>query len=75
MKEKICLKCGIEKSFEHFYKQKLGKFGFMANCKICTLDYQNKYHLTVAEERKKNAADYYINFTPEGTIYSKRWEN
>jgi hypothetical protein len=39
---KVCEKCGIEKSFDEFYKVKRGKGGVQTICKVCYLEKSRK---------------------------------
>ena len=39
---KICYRCKIEKTLEHFNKDKYSKDGHTYRCKICTKEYDKK---------------------------------
>lgn len=59
---KICTKCNQSKSFDCFYKAKLGKYGLKSICRMCQADEaviygnKNKEKISVqrAEHTKKN---------------------
>jgi hypothetical protein len=51
---KVCSNCQEEKRISEFYKQKNGKFGVTAECKICRVVRDRLYHETHPEIRKKS---------------------
>lgn len=70
---KICTRCGNEyrATSEHFFKQKLGKFGLKAECKKCTKLYQ--------QSRKEHLRQYQIEWRRKNPELSKektkRWRD
>lgn len=50
---KTCIKCGEEKPYSEFYKQKGGKDGHRNDCKKCVIEHNKKY---VEENREKTLA-------------------
>lgn len=50
MLNKICNKCGIEKSIEDFHKNKKGKFGRVETCKSCKVLINKHYHISYANK-------------------------
>jgi len=57
METKVCSKCGKEKEFSEFNKQKLGKYGLRGHCRecqrVCTKEYKSKNKEKIAEYNKK----------------------
>jgi len=51
---KECRKCKKVLSFNNFYKQSNGKYGFASRCKTCILEYR-KFHNALPETMKKNS--------------------
>ncbi len=48
MEAKVCVKCGVEKSFLEFHKDKSRKDGLFAYCKVC-----NKAHVKEWQQKNK----------------------
>lgn len=57
---KQCTKCGIEKSFEEYYKHPKGKYGLQARCKSC---------------RKKTTREYDTNNPDKVYVRNKKHHN
>lgn len=57
MENKTCSKCKEEKSLESFYKQKRGKYGVTATCKLCQKEYSSDPE--VKERKKEYYKEYY----------------
>lgn len=55
-KYKLCNYCKKEKSIEEFYKR--GNGGFYSECKVCSLEKQNKYHYLNREKILIKKRDY-----------------
>jgi 5-methylcytosine-specific restriction endonuclease McrA len=53
MQTKVCKTCGGEKDITDFYKQRSGKFGVMAVCKICWKKHVKEYRDTNPEKVKE----------------------
>ena len=58
MIKKICTKCKEEKELSKFYKNKKGKFGVHAVCKICTKICWEKYYKENKEKKLNNDKKY-----------------
>ena len=43
METKVCLRCGDEKPFTDFYKNRMCKDGYRNYCKLCCKNKQNEY--------------------------------
>jgi hypothetical protein len=43
---KTCIKCNIDKPKSDYYKDKRGKHGLVAQCKLCVLKYKRIYNQT-----------------------------
>lgn len=56
---KTCSKCKIEKSFDNFYKNKLGKNGFSSRCKECFKKIVKEYKVKNKQEVSKYSKKYY----------------
>ena len=41
---KECKYCGEEKTVDHFYKKKSGKYGVDSKCDVCCKEYSKEYH-------------------------------
>ena len=87
---KVCLKCGIEKDFNEFYKHKSRKDGLSDWCKFCqkkaNIEYKkknkSKIKLKEKEYREKNknkirtkAREYYHKNKEKRAEYMKKWRN
>jgi hypothetical protein len=62
METKVCLRCGDEKPFTDFYKNRMCKDGYRNYCKLCCKNKQNEYreeNRDIILEKKKE--DYYNN--------------
>ena len=53
MEKRICTHCKEEKEFSGFFKDKKGKYGIGACCKICTHQKHIKYRQTHKKERNE----------------------
>jgi hypothetical protein len=53
-KSKICTKCDIEKPLEEFSRQKGGKFGRRAHCKVCMAEYREANREQRRQYKKAN---------------------
>jgi 5-methylcytosine-specific restriction endonuclease McrA len=62
---KICTKCGQEKGLDEFQKDKNGKNGYRAQCRICRRETRIKWDQQNAEHVK----DYHKKYN------ARRWEN
>lgn len=51
---KECRKCKKVLSFDNFYKQSTGRYGFTSRCKTCILKYK-KFHNALPETIKRNS--------------------
>jgi hypothetical protein len=49
---KKCYKCGIEKSYSYFNKNKSKKDGYSDECRDCTKEYNKEYRVKYAEKEK-----------------------
>lgn len=47
---KCCNKCGVEKSFDLYYKQTKSKDGYQHTCKLCMADFFKKNHIKRVEK-------------------------
>ena len=61
MKTKICTKCGIEKEINKFHPKPSGKFGVMAECKICRNIYTKKYSENHKKEKSEYMKEWFLN--------------
>lgn len=76
MEKKICSKCNIEKEVCEYNKQKISKDGYRNYCKLCHLEYSQKYvtenfdkyknyqdvyHSNNVENHRKKSSEYYQN--------------
>jgi hypothetical protein len=56
MLTKVCTKCGVEKTVDCFAKQKRGRYGVRAKCKVCGNQTSAQYHkanrASIAERNK-----------------------
>lgn len=52
MNTKICTKCGQDKPFSDYYKQKTGRFGLRPSCKDCITSQNRQYALSNPEKVK-----------------------
>lgn len=69
MKTKICTKCGEEKSLDNFNKQKGGKLGLRASCKLCVKQYREDN-----KEQISNTHKIWVeNNREHRTTYLKQW--
>jgi len=53
--KKICSVCGVEKELEDFNRQKLGKYGRRASCRVCQ-NKENKEYKTTDKAKELNKA-------------------
>jgi len=67
---KICTKCGIEKSFSSFSKQKGQRFGLNPRCKLCKKITAKAYRKTNSEKIKTATKKYYRNNFERMNVYS-----
>ena len=52
---KVCTKCKVEKSLDEFYKEKRGKYGCRAMCKICDANRKSIWHTkNIEKNHNKN---------------------
>jgi len=51
--EKTCTGCGETKSLEEYHKQKVGKYGRCARCKVCKNAYQKTYQKKYDQSEKR----------------------
>lgn len=59
---KVCKKCGVNKTFEEFYKHKLTSDGRRGECKACVKLHNTNYHVAnKIENNRRNKAYYYKN--------------
>lgn len=59
---KKCSKCGVDKAFEFFYREKKGLYGLRSKCKDCMKDYSVSYDANNLDKRRGYAkAQYYKN--------------
>ena len=65
--EKKCTKCGETKLLSEYHKQKGGKYGRHAKCKVCKSLTDKKYHQTEVGKATQKAAK-------KATINQKRGE-
>ena len=56
---KTCSKCKLELPFEQFSKDKSKKDGLRGDCKVCSSEYQKKYHKENKDKVKENKKKYY----------------
>lgn len=72
---KTCTKCKIEKSTDQFYKQKSGKYGVLATCKMCGAAYkeQNKEHIA-AYRKIRYEANKHEEIVRQKSYYQKNKE-
>jgi len=76
MEKKICSKCNIEKEVCEYNKRKISKDGYRNYCKLCHLEYSQKYvtenfdkyknyqdvyHSNNVENHRKKSSEYYQN--------------
>lgn len=54
MPDKICTKCGLEKSFEDYHNNKKSKDGKFWDCKSCVIAGQKAYYAKYPERLKEN---------------------
>ena len=54
---KQCKKCGLEKTYEDFAKNKSKKDGYASTCKSCTNDIQKKHYENKSDYYKKHGSD------------------
>jgi signal recognition particle GTPase len=73
MQSKFCSRCGIEKSFDEFYKEKKSKDGKRSECNICTKDVVKKYKENNKEKVKKRMQKYYQNNRDYLDKKNKQW--
>jgi len=71
---KKCNKCGIEKELSEFYKEKTGKYGVVAKCKVCKREYQKEYRQR--PEVKQQTKEYLKEYAqkPEVKEYQKEYQ-
>lgn len=71
MKTKKCTKCGEEKPAtpEFFHRQKLGKFGLRALCKVCVRNYDKKYY----QENREHKKEYDKKYRQENREHYKKY--
>ena len=55
--EKKCRECGETKPLEEYHKQKTGKYGRRARCKLCVNACQKAYNQSEARKAKRKAYD------------------
>lgn len=61
--QKLCKKCGIDRSTEDFSKVKGSKDGLLGHCKLCESKYHKEYYLARQEEIKaRSNKQYHDNF-------------
>lgn len=75
MNMKRCTKCGEvkEASTEYFHRQKKGKYGLRAECKVCRNKYQKKWHEVHVEYVKDYHKQYYKDNKDRDNERSRRW--
>ena len=59
MSTKICTKCNIEKSITEFYKQKAGKYGVKAECKLCCKKRKKQHYEANREQISEHMKQHY----------------
>lgn len=52
MLTKVCTKCGVEKGVNSYNKNKLGKYGVIADCKCCRAEHYQANREAIAEQSK-----------------------
>ena len=72
---KRCTKCGEIKlaTTEYFRKNKVGKFGLRANCKVCDKEYKKEWNKNNAEHKKEWNKEWYKNNAEYRKEYNKEW--
>lgn len=78
MKTKVCSnpECTEpEKAVSEFYKQKSGKDGLTARCKVCVLEGQKAYYEANKEARKAKARQYYEENREKVQETSAKWRD
>ena len=69
---KRCPRCGIEKPFDCFVKNRQKKDGYYTYCKPCKYSYQNQKNELHTENRKKYFEEYYRINADKKREYSKQ---
>lgn len=55
---KVCCRCGMEKSIDHFYRNDNKEDGFRVSCKECEKEYQKQWYEKNKERLNKKSKDY-----------------
>lgn len=58
---KVCVRCGVEKSTDDFYKSKTSKDGFFAWCKPCKADHRKQSYASNKEREYKLHREWVVN--------------
>lgn len=73
VKSKICTKCGKQKLFSEFYKDKSGKHGVKSECKKCNIIRAKKYNNAYKAKRLEYAKIYNHTHRIERTEYDRKY--
>ena len=71
--EKTCTGCGETKSLEEYHKQKVGKYGRCARCKVCKNAYQKTYQKTYDQSEARKAYKKAYNQSEAGKAAQKKY--
>jgi len=69
--KKKCMKCGIEKNINEFYRNKSTKDGLCSYCKNCTKKHNKKYHCENRDALNKQKREHYQRNKIEALIKAK----
>lgn len=72
---KVCGKCGLEKDFSQYKKQKNGKHGLYSICKDCVKEYRRAYYLAHHKEELSYRKEYCEENKDKILLYYKKNRN
>ena len=81
---KVCTKCGVEKEFSDFNKQKASNDGYVSSCKFCRtkwyqankehrVEYNKKWYQANKERSSESHKKWYQANKEHKAEYDKKW--